>query len=129
MRVPFRRFIAGQVFEAAGRRIGGDMRATEPIRIAALLEGMPVLLIHGAADRTIPAADGRRLAAAIGPRAEHWIVPNATHSAAHTADPAAYEERVGGFLRRAFVVARSDAPIIGRPVFDDAPAGGGLEGD
>jgi pimeloyl-ACP methyl ester carboxylesterase len=129
MRVPFRRFIAAQVFEAAGRRIGGDMRATEPIRIAALLEGVPILLIHGAADRTVPPADGRRLAAAIGPRAEHWIVPNAMHSAAHAADPAAYEERVGGFLRRAFAVARSDAPIIGRPVFDDAPAGGGLEGD
>jgi len=129
MRVPFRKFVAGQVFEAASRRIGGDMRATEPIRIAGLLEGVPVLLIHGAADRTVPAADGRRLAAAIGPGVDHWIVPNATHSAAHATDPAAYEERVGVFLRRAFASARAAAPIIGRPVLDDAPAGGGLEGD
>jgi pimeloyl-ACP methyl ester carboxylesterase len=129
MRVPFRKFVAAQMFEAAGRRVGGDMRATEPIRIAGLLESVPILLIHGAADRTVPPADGRRLAAAIGPRVEHWIVPNAPHSAAHATDPAAYEEHVGAFLRRAFADARSDAPIIGRPVFEDAPAGGGLEGD
>jgi pimeloyl-ACP methyl ester carboxylesterase len=129
MRVPFRRFVAAQVFEVAGRRVGGDMRATEPIRIAGLLETVPILLIHGAADRTVPPAEGRRLAAAIGPRVDHWIVPNAPHSAAHATDPAAYEERVGAFLRRAFADARSDVPIIGRPVIADAPAGGGLEGD
>jgi pimeloyl-ACP methyl ester carboxylesterase len=129
MRVPFRKFVAAQMFEAAGRRVGGDMRATEPIRIAGLLESVPILLIHGAADRTVPPADGRRLASAFGTRVDHWIVPIAPHSAAHATDPAAYEERVGAFLRRAFADARSDAPIIGRPVFEDAPAGGGLEGD
>jgi pimeloyl-ACP methyl ester carboxylesterase len=117
------------MFEAAGRRVGGDMRATEPIRIAGLLESVPILLIHGAADRTVPLSDGRRLAAAIGPRAEHWTVPGAAHSAAHAADPAGYEARVAAFLRRAFSDARPDQPIIGRPGFDDAPAGGGQEGD
>ena len=129
MRIPFRRFIAGRVFEAAGRRVGGDMRATEPIRIAALLDGVPILLIHGAADRTVPATDGRRLAAAIGPGVDHWIVPDAPHSAAHATDPRAYEARVTAFLRRAFADARSETPIIGRPVPDEAPAGGGHEGD
>jgi uncharacterized protein len=129
MRVPFRRFVAGRMFEAAGRRVGGDMRATEPIRIAGLLETVPILLIHGAADRTVPPADGRRLAAAIGPQAEHWIVPGAAHSAAHAADRAGYEARVAAFLRRMFSDARPDQPIIGRPGFDDAPAGGGQEGD
>jgi pimeloyl-ACP methyl ester carboxylesterase len=129
MRVPFRRFVAGRVFEVAGRRVGGDMRATEPIRIAGLLETVPILLIYGAADRTVPPADGRRLAAAIGPRAEQWIVPDAAHSAAHATDPVGFEARVGAFLRRAFSDARSDQPIIGRPGFDDAPAGGGQEGD
>jgi pimeloyl-ACP methyl ester carboxylesterase len=129
MRLPFGRFVAGRMFEAAGRRVGGDMRATEPIRIASLLETVPILLVHGAADRTIPLADGRRLAAAIGSRAEHWIVPGASHSAAHATDPTGYEKRVGAFLRRAFFDARSDQPIIGRPAHDDAPEGGGLEGD
>jgi pimeloyl-ACP methyl ester carboxylesterase len=129
MRVPFRRFVAGQMFEVAGRRVGGDMRATEPIRIAGLLETVPILLIHGDADRSVPPKDGRRLAAAIGSRAEHWVVPGAAHSAAHATDPAGYEERVGTFLRRAFSDARVGQPIIGRPVHDDAPEGGGLEGD
>jgi uncharacterized protein len=129
MRVPFRRFVAARLFEVAGRRVGGDMRATEPIRIAGLLENVPVLLIHGAADRTVPLKDGRRLAAAIGPRAEHWIVPDATHSAAHTAHPGAYEERVGAFLRRTFSEARSGEPIIGRPDFEDALEIGEPEGD
>ena len=129
MRIPFRRFIAGRLFEAAARRVGGDMRATEPIRIAGLLESVPILLIHGAADRTIPVAAGRRLAAAIGPGAEHWIVADAPHSAAHATDPAGYEERVGAFLRRAFADARIGVPIIGRPVFDEAPDLGGQEGD
>jgi pimeloyl-ACP methyl ester carboxylesterase len=129
MRVPFGRFIAGRVFEAAGRRVGGDMRATEPIRIAGLLESVPILLIHGAEDRSVPPADGRRLAAAIGPHAEHWIVPGAPHSGGHGTDPAGYEERLEGFLRRTFSEARIGQPIIGRPVHDDAPEGGGLEGD
>jgi pimeloyl-ACP methyl ester carboxylesterase len=129
MRVPFRRFVAAQMFEAARRRIGGDMRATEPIRIAGLLESVPIMLIHGEADRTVPPKDGRRLAAAIGPHAEHWIVPDAVHSAAHATDPSGYEERVGAFLRRAFTDARVAQPIIGRPAQDDVPEGGGLEGD
>lgn len=129
MRIPFRRFVAGRMFEAAGRRVGGDMRATEPIRIAGLLESVPILLIHGEADRTVPPKDGRRLATAIGSRVEHWIVPGAGHSAAHATDAPAYEERVGDFLRRAFSDARVGQPIIGRPVHDDAPEGGGLEGD
>jgi pimeloyl-ACP methyl ester carboxylesterase len=129
MRIPFRRFVAGQMFEAARRRVGGDMRATEPIRIASLLESVPILLIHGDADRTVPPKDGRRLAAAIGSNAEHWVVPGAGHSAGHATEAAAYEERVGTFLRRAFSDARVGQPIIGRPVHDDAPEGGGLEGD
>jgi pimeloyl-ACP methyl ester carboxylesterase len=129
LRWPFRRFVAARLFEAAGRRVGGDLRATEPIRIAALLENVPVLLINGSLDRTVPPADGRRLAAAIGPLAESWLVPAATHAGAHTADPRGYEERVGGFLRRAFVEARSREPIIGRPVFGQASADGEVEGD
>jgi pimeloyl-ACP methyl ester carboxylesterase len=128
IRVPFRRFVAARVIEAASRRVGGDMRATEPIRIAGLLETVPILLIHGAADRTIPVKHGQRLAKAIGATAEHWVVPQASHSAAHETDPSGYEERVGAFLRKAFADARSGEPIIGRPVLTDAP-GGGLEGD
>jgi fermentation-respiration switch protein FrsA (DUF1100 family) len=71
-----------------------------------LLDDLPVLLIHGAADRTLPLEDGRRLAALGGPGVEHWVVAGADHSRGHAAEPRAYEERVVTFLRRSFSAAR-----------------------
>jgi pimeloyl-ACP methyl ester carboxylesterase len=124
MRVPFRRFLAARTFEAASRRVGGDIRATEPIRIVGLIESVPLLLIHDADDRTVPIGDGERLRAAAGPNAEGWNVPGADHSAGHRTDPAAYEARVGDFLRRAFVEARARHSIIREPVTDEVPDGG-----
>lgn len=129
MRLPFRGFLAAQMFEAAARRVGGDLRATEPIRIIALTEPVPLLLIHGAADTTVPLAEGERLAAAAGPNAEHMVVPDAGHSASHATAPKDYEARVEAFLRRAFADARSGVPIIEPPVPDNAPVPGGQEGD
>ncbi len=127
---PLRRAIAGRMFAAAGRRLGGDLRATEPIRVIGLVEPVPLLLIHGAADRTVRPADGRRLAAAAGPAAVHWEVPGADHGQARAADPAAWDGRVSAFLRRAFVAGREAVPIIGRPVEPAvAPTTGGQEGD
>ena len=50
--------LAGRMFERAGRRVGGDLRATEPIRIIGLIEPVPLLLIHGDADATVPPTAG-----------------------------------------------------------------------
>ena len=72
---------ADRMLAAAARDLGGDPRDTEPIRMVGLVEPVPLLLIHGEADRTVPLADGRRLAAAAGPSAQHWTVPGADHSA------------------------------------------------
>jgi pimeloyl-ACP methyl ester carboxylesterase len=125
-----RRAIAGRIFAEASRRIGGDLRATEPIRVIGLVEPVPLLLIQGTADRTVRASDGRRLAAAAGPATEHWEMPGADHGAARAADPAAWDDRVSGFLRRAFAAAREAVPIIGRPVEPaDVRASVGKEGD
>lgn len=130
MRVPFRGAIASLMFDAAGRRLGGDLRATEPGRIIGLIETVPLLLIHGDADPSLPIADGRRLAALAGPDAEHWIVPGAGHAGGRGTDPAGWDERVTGFLRRSFAAARERAPIIARPDQPDvASVGGGQEGD
>jgi pimeloyl-ACP methyl ester carboxylesterase len=127
---PIRRALAGRMFAEASRRIGSDLRATEPIRVIGLVDPVPLLLIHGAADRTVRPADGRRLAAAAGPSAEHWEVPGADHGRARAADPAAWDARVSAFLRRAFVAAREAVPIIQRPVEPAvAPTTGGQEGD
>ena len=105
--VPFPRFVAARLFDAAARELGTDMRETEPIRLIRLVDPVPLLLIHGEADDTVPIADGRRLAAAAGPNVEHWTVPGADHSASHAVAPAEYEERVTSALRAAFLRARS----------------------
>lgn len=107
-----RRAIAGRMFGEAGRRVGGDLRAMEPGRIVGLVEPVPLLLIHGAADRTVRPADGRRLARAAGPSAVHWEVPGADHGQARRTAPAQWDERVSAFLRSAFFGAREAVPII-----------------
>ncbi|HEY7737382.1 MAG TPA: alpha/beta hydrolase [Candidatus Limnocylindrales bacterium] len=113
-RVPqlVRGLVARLGFAEVARRVGVDPRATEPIRIIGLVEPVPLLLVHGGSDPRTPARAARALAAAAGPAAEHWIVPGAGHAGSHRADPATYEARVTGFLRRAFTGAREAAPII-----------------
>lgn len=106
---PAKRFTAGRLFDGAAAVLGTDPRATEPARIIALVEPVPVLLIHGEADRTVPIEDGYRLASLAGPHTDHWVVPGGSHSGVHAADPAPYEARVTAFLREAFAGARSDA--------------------
>jgi pimeloyl-ACP methyl ester carboxylesterase len=125
-----RRAIAGRMFTIAGRRVGGDLRAMEPGRIVGLVEPVPLLLIHGGADRTVRPADGRRLARLAGPSAKHWEVPGAEHGQARRAAPAQWDERVTSFLRSAFSGARGAVPIIhasGEPTPDSDSSG--LEGD
>jgi pimeloyl-ACP methyl ester carboxylesterase len=122
---PGRRFVAARLFDSAARTLGADPRATEPARVVALVEPVPMLLIHGEADTTVPIADGRRLADLAGPSAEHWTVPGAEHSAGHATAPEAYERRTTDFLRAAFGAARGEGaaaadedepgPIISAP--------------
>ncbi len=105
---PARRFTAARLFDGATDLLGADPRATEPARIVGLVEPVPLLLIHGEADTTVPIADGRRLAGLAGPHAEHWVVPDAGHSGAHATAPQDYERRVTDFLRMAFEAARGE---------------------
>jgi fermentation-respiration switch protein FrsA (DUF1100 family) len=72
------------------------------------VEPVPLLLIHGDADTTVPLPDGQRLADLAGPNAEHWIVPGAEHSEAHVAAGQDYERRVTDFLRVALRRSRQD---------------------
>jgi pimeloyl-ACP methyl ester carboxylesterase len=102
-----RRRVAGRLFSSAARTLGADPRDTEPIRIIGLLEGVPLLLVAGDADLTVPIADARRLAAAAPATAEFWEVAGADHAGSHRADPAGYEARITGHLRPAFLDGRS----------------------
>lgn len=109
---PFAGPLTDLLLRAVTRRLAGDPRSTEPGRIAALLAPVPILFIHGEADRLMPVAATRRLAAAVGPSAELWTVPGAGHGGAHRADPTGYEARLVGFLREVFAAARDGVPII-----------------
>jgi pimeloyl-ACP methyl ester carboxylesterase len=102
LRSPLRRFVAGRIFDAAARQLGADPRDLEPARVIGLIEPLPVLLIHGDADTTVPLADGQRLADLAGRSAEHWIVAGADHSQAHATAGQDYERRVTDFLRVSF---------------------------
>jgi pimeloyl-ACP methyl ester carboxylesterase len=125
-----RRALAGRLFRAASRQVGGDLRALEPARVISLVEPVPVLLVHGERDRTVPVRDGRRLAALGGPSVEQWIVPGADHGAAREAAPAAWDDRVPMFVRRTFSESRGREPIIRPPVAPaSAPGESGQEGD
>jgi fermentation-respiration switch protein FrsA (DUF1100 family) len=114
-------FVAERLFDAAARSLDGDPRATDPIKVIHLVEPVPMLLVHGDADATVPIADGRRLAAAAGPTCQHWVVAGADHGRGHATAPAEYEARVSAFLRDAFASVRTGAPIIGAPDPDSGP--------
>jgi fermentation-respiration switch protein FrsA (DUF1100 family) len=115
LRGPAPEFLAARLFDGVARRLGADPRATEPGRVIGLIEPLPLLIIHGAADTTVPLADGQRLADLAGPSAEHWVIPAAEHSGGHRADPEAYERRVTRFLRHAVADARGGQPILSAP--------------
>ena len=106
MRVPARRFLAARAFDGAARRLGADPRDTEPLRVIGLVAPVPLLLIHGEADTTVPLEAARRLAEAGGPTTELWAVPAADHSGSHAVAPQDYERRVTDHLRVAFRAAR-----------------------
>jgi uncharacterized protein len=111
IRGPLRGAISRHLFTAATQRLGGDPRATEPIRVIGLID-VPVLLIHGDADDNVPLSDARRLLAVAGPNVEQWVVPGATHSRAHARERGTYEDRVTKFLRASLAGARDPEAIL-----------------
>ena len=105
--VPFGRRLAERAFARLASTVGGDPRDTQPIRTVPLLEDLPLLLVHGDADATLPIRDARRLAAAAPPGTVHLVVQGADHGDAHATDPTRYEAAVTAHLRSAFEGARS----------------------
>ncbi|MEO7664485.1 MAG: alpha/beta fold hydrolase [Candidatus Limnocylindrales bacterium] len=108
-----RHVLARRAFAIASRRLGEDLRAIEPARLVGLLEDLPLLLIHGDADTTVPPREARRLVAAAAPRTESWMIPGAGHGLGRSLDPAAWDERVTAFVRRAFEASRDREAGLG----------------
>jgi pimeloyl-ACP methyl ester carboxylesterase len=107
LRVPFGRLVADRILGRLAVRVGGDPRATQPLDVIGLLEDVPLLLMHGSADRTVPLSDAARLAAAAPPAARHVVIEGADHGQGYAADPGRYEAELTAFLRGAFAGART----------------------
>ncbi len=105
--LPLGRLVADRAFGRMARFVGGDPRATQPITMVPLLEDVPLLLISGTADRTLPIRDARKLVAAAPEGTRSLEVEGADHAQGHTVDPARYETAVTSLLREAFLAARS----------------------
>lgn len=79
---------------------GADPYSIRPVDSMQALasRGVPLLVIHGDKDTTVPAAHARRLATAYGPEVQTHYVPSAEHVGAYAADPAAYMSRLLAFF-------------------------------
>lgn len=94
----------------AGRVVFGfDAREVDvPARVDR--RGPPVLVVHGTRDEQVPLEHGERVHEALGARSTLWRVTGAGHGAAQAVDPAAYRERVRGFLREHLGDGAGDGP-------------------
>lgn len=81
-------------------RTGARLGAFSPLRRVGDIAPRPLLLIHGEADRSVPAAHSRRLHRAAGAPADLWLLPGVGHVGAFVADRDEYLRRVGGFFER-----------------------------
>lgn len=77
---------------------GVALDQVRPLDGARALVGRPLLVIHSAGDRFVPASDAQAIAAAGG--AELWITPTPGHIGSYRALADAYTARVLGFFTR-----------------------------
>jgi pimeloyl-ACP methyl ester carboxylesterase len=90
---PFVRYVAE-------KEAGMAIRVVRPVDRIASVDGHPVLVIQGTADRMIPADSAEQLCQSAGEMCTRWAVSGAGHLEAYSSRPAAYEQRVIAFLDR-----------------------------
>lgn len=90
------------VMLAARVLLGVDVLAIRPIEAVQTLaaRGVPLLVIHGDADRTVDVNHGRMLVTAYGPKADSYFVAGAGHVGSYAANPSEYLSRLTAFLDR-----------------------------
>ena len=83
--------------------LGIDLYAIRPVDHVPTLaaRGVPLLVIHGGADSTIPVSHGRRIAAAYGPSVETLFVPGAEHVRSYESNSTLYLATLNAFFNRA----------------------------
>lgn len=100
LRLPVMAPILAAITDLMARAFIGVAPAdVSPARAAAATR-TPILLIHGAADRTIPVQHHERVRAGLGPNTnvQTWLIAGAEHGQAHALDKARYQARVLDFF-------------------------------
>jgi uncharacterized protein len=90
-------------------RFGFDLVSARPAATVAALEPMPLMIVHGEADRLVPIAHARLLAQA-APWADTWTVEGAEHNEAFENAPGLYTLRVLEFFDLAFRTGVAERP-------------------
>jgi fermentation-respiration switch protein FrsA (DUF1100 family) len=91
----------------ARRRFGADPDALRPVEAVAAASPVPILFIHGEADRFVPLAHSLNIAAAsLNPRNIIWRVPGAGHCTAYRRGPEAYVRHCIEFIETALPARR-----------------------
>ncbi len=92
----------------ARRRFGADPDAVQPLHAVAESSKVPILFIHGEADRFAPVSNSLNIAAASLNRLnEVWRVPGAGHCTAYRRAPDAYMRHCLEFIERALPSRRA----------------------
>jgi pimeloyl-ACP methyl ester carboxylesterase len=94
------RALGPSILWLAGRRVGGDLEESDPLRWAHEIAPRALFLIHGEEDPYVSVEEVRRLHDAAGEPKELWIAPGAGHRRVDQVYPDEYRERVTGFFGR-----------------------------
>ena len=91
---------------------GVDLRGVRPLAAARALRGTPMLVVHSAGDRLVPADDAHAIAQAGG--GELWITESCGHLGSYRHAGLDYERRIVAFFR-AHLAAGGAAGAVGAP--------------
>jgi len=103
-RVPLPRVTARLILWRAARLAGVPLASPRPVDVASRVVA-PTLVMHGADDALIPAADARRLALTFPRSAEYVEIPGAAHNTVVDVGGPDLLDRIATFLDRAVVMA------------------------
>jgi dipeptidyl aminopeptidase/acylaminoacyl peptidase len=100
LRLPVMAPILATITDLLARAVIGVAPADVSPARAAAASRKPILLIHGADDRTIPLHHHERMRAGLGPHAnvQTWLIAGAGHGQGYPIDKARYEARVLDFF-------------------------------
>jgi fermentation-respiration switch protein FrsA (DUF1100 family) len=84
----------------AGRRVGGDLEESDPLRWVDRIAPRALFIIHGGRDPYVSTEDVRRLYDKAGKPKELWIVSDAGHRRVDQIHPKEYRKRVVAFFDR-----------------------------